>query len=66
MKDGLVGGRGDLSVEEAVVCEESEGCAWGEIGADVVDVDEEEERAEDCALRDAGEDWRWVGVCAVY
>ena len=40
----------DLSVEEAVVCKESNEGAGREVGADVVDVDEEEEGAEDSSL----------------
>ena len=51
LEGGLVVFGVDLSIEEAVVCKESDAGAWGEVGVDVVDVYEEEEGAEDSPLR---------------
>ena len=61
LEDGLVFFGADLSVEEAVVCKESNEGAGREVGADVVDVDEEEEGAEDSSLRNAADDRHNVG-----
>ena len=61
LKDVLVFFGANLSVEEAVVCEESNEGARGEVGADVVYVDEEEEGAENGSLGYSGEDGGWVG-----